>query len=47
LDFEIKCNTIENVLLIEELRRVVKGEGALPSWIKSQAREGESKNGEG
>jgi len=34
LVFKLTCLTVPNETLIAELRRAVKGEGGLPSWIK-------------
>lgn len=44
LEFRIFCLTIENIVLIEELKRVAKGEGGLPSWIKQEGQP-EEENG--
>jgi len=37
LEFRIDSLTVPNLELIEEVKRISKGKGGFPSWLKSQA----------
>ena len=39
LEFILECHTIPNRQLVSELRRVLRGEGALPKWILNSKEE--------
>jgi len=43
LEFTLICHTPKNSQLIDDLRKIVKGEGTLPEWIKTSVMENKLK----